>query len=242
MKIALISDIHGNETALKKVLNDIKKSGVDEIYCLGDIATLGASPVSAMNTIRDLNCQCIMGNHDEFMIEPELVKSYISLPIIADTIEWCRNQLTADDMDFIKTFKKTIEITLNEDCKLLLFHGSPGSHMDDILSNTSPDDVDNMLDGHNADVMACGHTHIQMLRQHKGTLIANPGSVGFPFKEYGRDKPPTILSHAEYAVIESENGSININLHRVQFDTNALCNMIKECKSPLRDLLLMIYK
>ena len=73
MRIALISDLHANEVALGAVLADIKRVGVDRIICLGDVATLGPHPESVLQTLRDLGCPCIQGNHDAFLLEePEL--------------------------------------------------------------------------------------------------------------------------------------------------------------------------
>jgi predicted phosphodiesterase len=70
MRIALISDIHGNEVALEAVLKDIKKAGVDQIACLGDVVALGPLPVAVLQMIQDLDCPCVLGNHDAFMIDP----------------------------------------------------------------------------------------------------------------------------------------------------------------------------
>ena len=50
--------------------------------------------------------------------------------------------------------------------------------------------------------MAGGHTHLQMVRQHRGTLLVNPGSLGLPFESYAQGGPPKILPHAEYAIVE----------------------------------------
>lgn len=93
-------------------------------------------------------------------------------------MDWCRAQLSAGELDFVRTFQGRLEIPLGGGATLLLFHGSPRSHMEDLLATTPPDDLDRLLDGHRATVMAGGHTHIQMLRQHRGALLVNPGSVG----------------------------------------------------------------
>ena len=71
MRIALISDIHANEPALRAVLDDIRAVGVDQLVCLGDVATLGAQPAVALRLIREARCVCIIGNHDEFLTQPD---------------------------------------------------------------------------------------------------------------------------------------------------------------------------
>ena len=238
MRIALISDIHANETALKAVLKDIRHVGVDRIVCLGDITTLGPLPCSVIRIIRELGCDCVLGNHDEFMIKPNLVYGYIEVPPFIEAVEWARNQMSQEDLDFINTFRPNIETSLNEEINLSLFHGQPHNNMGNIFSTTPSDALDRMLEGNSSMVMACGHTHIQMLRQHKGCLIVNPGSVGFPFKEFVDGAPPVILEHSEYATIEIEQHNINVSFHRVQYDQNEYKNTVKNSKNPMKDLLL----
>jgi hypothetical protein len=77
-----------------------------------------------------------------------------------------------------------------------------------------------------------------MLHQHKGTLIVNPGSVGLPFKESGIGSPPTILEHAEYAIIEIKQENINITLRRIPFNKRAFRKAVENCGDPVRGLLL----
>ena len=237
MRIALISDIHGNEVALDAVIKDIQHIGVDQIICLGDVVTLGPQPVAALQLIRDLNCKCIMGNHDAFMLNPDLIHTYTEAPIIIEAVAWCRDQLSEEDFDFIRTFKKSIALESANQSPFLFFHGSPRNHMENILATTPSGALEQMLDGHNAVVMAGGHTHIQMLRQHKGNLIVNPGSVGFPFKEFVSGDQPELMEHPEYAIIETQNNRIDIALKRIQFDGKKFEKTIGKGQNPIRSLL-----
>jgi predicted phosphodiesterase len=241
MRIALISDIHGNEVALSAVLDDINQNRVDEIICLGDVATLGPHPGAIIQVLQELKCKCIKGNHDDFLINPDLIHEYTEVPIILEAVDWCRDQLSTENLDFIRSFQPTFEISLGIESSLFLFHGSPNSNMENILSTTSPDDLERVLYGYCATVIAGGHTHIQMLRQHRGTLIVNPGSVGLPFKEYVAGQQPTLLNHAEYAIVEADNDSININLRRVNVDKVLLRETIAMSKIPIRSMLLSQY-
>ena len=86
MRVALISDIHANEVALCAVLDDIAKLGVDQIVCLGDVATLGPRPSAVISMLRELNCHCILGNHDAFLIEPELSHSYTEAKVVVQEV------------------------------------------------------------------------------------------------------------------------------------------------------------
>jgi predicted phosphodiesterase len=206
VKIALISDLHGNEVALEAVMDSIRQGGVDQIVCLGDVATLGPRPGLVIQMLRDLGCPCILGNHDEFLLDPGLIHTYTEASVIVDAVDWCRSQLSDGDLAFLRGFQPHLQIALDDRPTLFLFHGSPRSHMEDILSTTPPDELDRLVSGHNAQVMAGGHTHIQMLRQHRGMLLVNPGSVGLPFKEHVAGRPPILLHHAEYATVEAVRG------------------------------------
>jgi putative phosphoesterase len=233
MKIALISDLHGNEVALAATLASIRRGGADQIVCLGDVATLGVRPGAVLQTLRDLGCLCIMGNHDEFLLEPEMVKGYNEAPIIAAAVDWCRDRLGPQELAFVRGFQRKAEIPLEGSAKLLVFHGSPRSHMEDLLATTPPEELDRLLDGQGATVMAGGHTHVQMLRQHHGMLLVNPGSVGMPFRDYVGGKVPRIMPHAEYAVVEAAGGGVNVQLHRVPLDRAALQASVRDSDNPL---------
>jgi putative phosphoesterase len=232
MKIALISDLHGNEVALDAVLASIRRGGADQIACLGDVATLGVRPREVLGRLRDLGCLCIMGNHDEFLLEPHMVHEYSEAPVVAEAVDWCRDRLNSEELAFVRTFQRRREVDLGGS-KLLLFHGSPRSHMENLLATTPPDELDQCLTGQRAPVMAGGHTHLQMLRQHRGALLVNPGSVGMPFREFVNNRAPSLLPHAEYATVEAGPDGVNVTLHRVDLDRRALRASVEGSDNPL---------
>src|SRR5579864_7644495 len=92
MRIALISDLHGNEVSLRAVLDDVARVGVDRLICLGDVATLWPRPRQVLAMLRALGCDCILGNHDEFLLDPALIHTYTEAPVIVDAVDWCRRQ------------------------------------------------------------------------------------------------------------------------------------------------------
>jgi putative phosphoesterase len=241
MRIALISDLHANEIALRAVLRAIEQTGVDQLVCLGDVATLGPRPNAILQILRDAGCPCIMGNHDEFLLEPQLLRRYSEAQEIVDSVDWCRAQLSADELAFVSSFQRSLEIPMEGGTKLFLFHGSPKSHMVDLLATTPPDDLERLLGEHRAPVMAGGHTHIQMLRQHRGSLLVNPGSVGMPFKEYVGGQVPVVLAHAEYAIVESTPAGVEVRLCRVPLDKRALHQAAADSQVPLKPQLMRQY-
>ena len=218
MRIALISDIHGNYVSLEAVLADIARQQVDELVCLGDVADLGPRPNAVVNRLRDLSCRCIMGNHEEQLLDPEFQPSRASWTDIATS--WCLERLSPDNLAYLRTFVATLEIALGDQATLLCCHGSPRSNSDFLLSTTRHAELDRMLDGCAATALACGHTHLQMLRQHKGMIIVNPGSVGQPFEmlPWSADVGPRILPWAEYAILKCTEGVLTVEFRRVPID------------------------
>ncbi len=216
MRVGLISDIHGNLISLEAVLVDIDQEGVDQIVCLGDVAALGPQPCEVVERLKALGCPCIMGNHDMEALNPDLVHGDADVsPWELELINWCVGQLSEADLDFLRSFQPWIEIFLGAEDALLCFHGSPQSFMDKILAVTPVVELDEMLAGHTATVMAGGHTHVQMLRQHRGVAIVNPGSVGFPLEQVPFEGLPRYLPWAEYAIIDWRDGILGIELRRV---------------------------
>lgn len=241
MRIALISDLHGNAVALRAVLADIERVGVDRIICLGDVATLGPAPHEILHVLRERAIPCILGNHDEFLLDAALIHRYTEAPEVVTAVEQCRDALGADELAFVRTFAATMELELGSGQQLLLFHGSPRSHMENLLATTPKEVLEPLLAGHHATVMAGGHTHIQMLRQHRGMLLVNPGSVGMPFQEFAHGGPPTVLCHAEYAIVEADHGALGVHLRRVPLSRSALRAAMATWDSPLRRPLLRAY-
>jgi predicted phosphodiesterase len=237
MRLALISDLHANELALDAVLADARGAGFDQLVCLGDVATLGPRASAVLERLRSLGCPCIMGNHDEFMLDAALVRTYSEFPLIVASVDATRESLSADDLQFIAGFQRTLMI--NDE--VLLYHGSPRSNVEDLLAATPSERVDEMLDGRTARVFAGGHTHIQMLRQHRGMLIVNVGSLGLPFREFVSGGPPTILSHAEYALVEVRHDHVSVDLRRVPLDRSALASQIDGWGNPLAAPLRAMY-
>jgi predicted phosphodiesterase len=247
MRLALISDLHANEIALDAVLEDARRVGYDQLVCLGDVPTLGPRPDVVLERLRAIGCACILGNHDEFMLDPALVRSYSESPLIVASVDATREALSAEAIAFIRTFERTLVLDVEGGSgrggrsNVFLYHGTPRSNMEDLLAITPAERVDEMLDGKRALVLAGGHTHIQMLRQHHGMLIVNPGSIGMPIRDYASGGPPVILSHAEYAIVDlhanPRNGNghvdVGVQLRRVSLDQRALASQIDGWDNPL---------
>ncbi|MBK8780641.1 MAG: metallophosphoesterase family protein [Anaerolineales bacterium] len=243
MRIAFISDIHGNLTALRAVLADIKKHGTDEIICLGDTISLGPQPLETLNALKELNCIYIMGNHDEAILDPEKAPEFEITEHLVPDLYWCRDQLTPDSFEFLKSFQSTHKIEFPNGVQLLAFHGSPISTTDIIQATTSPELLDKYFAEQSSTVFIGGHSHIQMHRRYGKKLILNSGSVGNAFEfAFSPGNPPRLLPWAEYAVIDQSGNSFDVDLRRVYFDTEALLKVVKESSLPGADWWLKQYQ
>ncbi len=238
MRLALISDLHANEIALEAVLDDARGAGFDELICLGDVATLGPRPNEVLGRLRDLRCRCVLGNHDEFMFDAALIDTYSESGVLKASVEETRSRLSEDAIAFIRTFERTVPLAEHD---VFLYHGTPRSNLEDLLTTTPDARVDEMLAGHRALVFVGGHTHLQMLRQHRGMLIVNTGSLGMPFREYASGGPPHILPHAEYAIVETKKGSASVDLRRVDLDRRKLAQQVAGWDNPLAASLQSLY-
>ena len=235
MRMALISDIHGNATALEAVLADVQRQAADAVVCLGDMATLGPQPARVLEMLADLRCPCILGNHEAALFQPAKALDYhIGLPLV-DTLLWCAQQLTAEHLAFLQACVPAFSLPLGSADALLCFHGSPRSNVDQILAQTPAEELDRVLAGHSATIMAGGHTHIQLLRQHHGRYLVNPGSVGGAFLAPVADAAqPTLLPWAEYAIVSWVGASAGIDFRRVSFDIGRFLQIVDQSDLPMK--------
>lgn len=233
MNIALISDIHGNLIALEAVLADIEQSNVDQIVFLGDLVTMGPQPREVTERIRDLGCPCVLGNHDDFVLERSRV------PHLAWISEWFADQLTADHLTFLRTFQATLRIPLDEQHSLLCCHGSPRDYNENLLANTQAAVLDEILAGETAVALACGHTHVSLVRRHHDMIILNVGSVGMAFETMPPDGAPNgepvLMPWAEYGILAWENGRLQSELRRIPIDVEQIKGAYSRSGMPQSD-------
>ena len=220
MRIAFISDIHGNIPALDLVLADIEQKGADQIICLGDVASLGPQPKEVVGRLQELKISCIMGNHDNYLLNPHLTEEHI--PWLRTNELWCRTKLSESDLDFLSSFQPTLKLHLDPKTSILCYHGSPRSNEEFLYPTISSKDLSQIFSGYNEEILIGGHTHVQLTRQHKGQLLVNPGSVGMPFEFPIIGGNMHALRWAEYAMIESTKTGFSVQLYRLPYDFDFL--------------------
>lgn len=236
MSLALISDIHGNLFALEAALAAISKQAVSDIICLGDVAAFGPQPRQVLARLQELNCPIVMGNTDEWLLDPQPhpVRDEDSEKVTAVEL-WAAHQLTPADKSFIQTFQPTISHQLTATINLLCFHGSPRSNTEIIKATTAETDLAPAFNGHAATILAGGHTHTQMLRRYNQSYLINPGSIGLPWESKNGSTNIRNPSWAEYALVQVQGSQPSITFHRVQYDTSPLIKVARQCGMPHAD-------
>ena len=250
MRIAVLSDIHGNALALDAVLNDLQQGSYDRMVCLGDAVQSGPQPAAVVARLRDLGCPVVMGNADDYLLtgadsgaEPA---DDARRRRFAETRAWSLAQLSDADREFIGTFAPTVALDLGGGRRLCCFHGSPSSYDDVLLPDAPAEDFVRLLAPDGRTLFTGGHTHVQFVRQFPdGTFFFNPGSVGFAWR-HGQPSGQLLRADpwAEYATLDSDsdNGRIALTFHRVPFDLTAYRTIIRESGTPHTAYLLAQYE
>jgi len=200
--IALISDIHGNYTALKEVLGAIDRMDIREVYCLGDVAGYYTEVNECCDELRRRNIQTVMGNHDWYLAAHGFCPRSRS---VNDCLKYQRRIITKDNYDWIRGLPLFIQIE-----ELFMLHGGWANPIDEYLEPTC--EYFTMLEGR---YFASGHVHMQAIRQFADKIYCNPGSVGQP-----RDNDP----RAAFAVFDGR----AFHLHRVEYDIDLVGRLMEK--------------
>lgn len=232
MRIAVLSDIHGNCVALDAVLADLRRDSIASVVCLGDAIQGGPQPAQVVARLSQLKCSVVMGNADAWLLTGvETGHEPISSKQRA-VRDWSLAQLSADDRAFIASFLPTVEIALPDQRKLLCFHGSPDSFDDMIFPQTAEDNFKRLLGKYAAHILAGGHTHAQQVRRNGDNFFFNPGSVGLAYR-HGQDENNFRADPwAEYAVLQIENGRMCLDFRCVPFDVQELMQAYRASGRP----------
>ena len=232
VRVAFISDLHGNLPALEAVLRELEHEEFDELICLGDVA-VGPQPHETLMRVRELGCPVIMGNWDAAFIDgmPAVQRDDEVARNLVEIGAWWAGALTEDDRSFIAAFRPWLELEVDEDKRMLCFHGSPSSYNDWIFAHTPEDEVLRMFGDHQAPVMVGGHTHLQLVRRLHGSLLVNVGSVGLPFRQWW-PREVRIAPWAEYGLLEFQDGRTKVDLRRTTFDVDALLELAMSSGMP----------
>jgi putative phosphoesterase len=210
LRIAVISDIHGNLAALEAVLTDIRRRHVDATLALGDYVSGPFDPLGVADLMMAGSFSCIRGNHDRWLVEGR--EEATDWPV--DTL--VRGLLATKHREWLRSIPAT-QVFAGE---VFMCHATPQDDvsfwMDQLTEkhgvlSMSRNHIEAMGEGIPQPVLVCGHTHVpRTLRLADGRLLLNPGSVGLPFLLGSPD--------ARYAIIERRGGHWSAELHAIPYD------------------------
>ena len=238
MRIAVLSDVHGNCLALETVLADLKKTRCDHIVCNGDMIQSGAQPHETIQLLREMNCSIVMGNSDAWLMtgvetDAELISEERrkKLNVVR---EWSLSQLTEADRAFINAFQPTVTVDLAHGRSLLAFHGSPTSFDQFLLPSTPEDEFQEILKPYAGHILSGGHMHLQFTRRLRDSqnFFFNPGSVGVAYNHEQSGDVGYLDPWAEYAILTAEGMQVSLEFRRVPLDLIQLADIYTHSTRP----------
>lgn len=190
-RIAIMSDVHGNQEALKAVLADLDRQGADEVYCLGDMVGYGPRPQECADLLRERGVKCTMGNHEQGLINIIYLRGF-NQPA-ADVLRRTREMITEETYQWLVSRPKAI---VEHGCRFV--HGLPPDSITEYLWKYR-DEMPGVFARYGEDVCFVGHTHdLARFTSHQGEVhrfplpegdaelapdrrhLVNIGSVGQP--------------------------------------------------------------
>lgn len=220
MKIAVISDIHGNLYALMKALEDIEDQKVDTIICLGDLVGYGPHPNEVVAMIKRRNIICLKGNYDASVVDGSY--TYIRENTINSfSLPWAVDELRAANRFYLNSLPTSITLEF-EGRKILFVHGSPNKINEYMLEDGA--NTSEIMKNLKEDALVCAHTHIPSVKSFGDKLFINDGSIGKP--KIGRPNPT-------YCLLEIErNKTIKAEIKEITYDTKGIIKDMTMLKFP----------
>jgi predicted phosphodiesterase len=243
MRLAILSDIHGNPLALDAVLVDIQRQGeVDAYWVLGDFAALGYDPVTPLEKMTALpHASFTRGNTDRYVMTQDLpvqpekaLQDPALLPEVIEAVRsfsWTRGYLSAAGwLDWLTNLPLEVRVILPDGTRLLGVHASPGRDDGSGLQPKHSDgELERRLAGCEADLVIVGHSHIPLDRQVGRVRAINLGSVS---------NPVTPGLQATYVLLEADEHGYRIQSRRVDYDREAVIKAIEQSRHPTPSFLI----
>lgn len=235
MKIAFISDIHGNAIALDSVLADIKKKSIDKIIVLGDLCYRGPEPKRSIALIRSLDTDVIKGNADEWVVrgvqQGEVPDKAIEM--MNRERDWTLSRLDQSDVDYLNNLPSKIDFVF-KDIAINVFHATPESLFDIVPPHADEEMIESkLMSSSDARIYIYGHIHKPYIRYINGKIIMNTGSVGLPFDG---------LVMASYATVEIEADAIKTSIERVAYDVEQVAEQYKMMDYPNSEMMMKVLR
>ena len=211
MRVAVISDVHGNLLALEAVLADIALHAADAVVSLGDHLSGPFDPRGTADRFLDLDIPCVRGNHDRFIVEGR--ENDWAVDVVARAAIDARHRAWLSGMPATQVFASDV----------FMCHGTPADDNTLWLDSIGRDGVINLLPrefveaealGFDFPVLLCGHSHVpRTVRLMDGRLVVNPGSAGMPIALGTPD--------ARYALLDRRDGKWSVSLRAIPYEHDA---------------------
>jgi predicted phosphodiesterase len=233
MRIAAISDIHGNLDALDVVLGDISARGADLIVNLGDIVSGPLQPAETADLLMAMNLPTIRGNHERQLLGPDAAT-------MGKSDQHAHASMGRAHFEWIASLPCTL--SLNEE--VFLCHGTPDSDMIYLLEDidetgshrAAPEHVAERAGSVNAALILCGHSHVpRATRLADGRLIVNAGSVGL--QAYDWDVPlfhkhENGTPHTRYVMVEKTSKGWQAEFIALEYDWESAARLADQRGRP----------
>lgn len=222
MRIAVISDIHGNQLALEAVLNDLAKQPTcDQLIIAGDLCLNGPRPREVLQLVQNLHCPVIQGNVDLEMVTQAPEKGEKKRSVIG----WTREQIGEAGIAYLAGLPFSYRVSYPEGRDLLIVHANPLNLEDAIFPNAKDEELERLLNGLGAQVGALvfGHLHIAYVRRWRGLLLVDVASCGAPRDEDRR---------AAYGILTWQKTCWEAEIRRVDYDLPTVLKQIKNSGMP----------
>jgi predicted phosphodiesterase len=225
MRIAIVSDIHGNRTAFDAVLADLRQTAPDLILHGGDLADSGASPVEIVDRIRDLGWQGVVGNTDEMLFRPESLQEFAAQspslqPLLAAIEEMAAATREALGEERLAWLRELPRVKMHG--PMALVHASPESPWRAPAPEAGDAELQSVYAPLGQPVAVYAHIHRAYIRNISGMIVANTGSVSL---SYDGDR------RAAYLLLDDSNPAIR----RVDYDVDHEIKALSGCGLPHAD-------
>jgi predicted phosphodiesterase len=211
MRLAIVSDIHGNMAAFEAVLADLDRQDVDEVLLGGDLADCGRQPADVLDAIMSRRWPAVRGNSDRILYEVLDGRGEIlHEPAWLAVARWTLTHLKSRHIDYLRSLPAGIRRTLPGGRELLLVHATPWHDRAAIGPAAPPEQTHKVFAEAKADVVAHGHIHTAYWRPIERRLLIGIGAVSW---SYDQDPRPA------YSILDVD-GGVAVEVRRVAYDVD----------------------
>jgi putative phosphoesterase len=227
MRVAVITDVHGNLAALDATLEAIRRIDVDAIYCGGDLVGYGPYPNEVCARIQELRIPTIYGNYD-YAIGRDLEDcgcAYVTQhdrELGQQSVAWTLEHTGREAKAFMRGLPFDLRFELSGK-RVRLVHGSPRKVNEYLFEDKPAKTFERIAAGADCDVLVFGHTHKPWIHEYGGVLFVNCGSVGKP-----KDGDP----RAAFALLEADEDGVTASIERVEYDHERVAREVAEAGLP----------